>query len=113
MAEEAVDSGIEVAIDVAIDAEMPMTELARLAVERAEGNLDEAARLLEGWAAERVRLRDALTRPFLTQACYQAVVAASWHERRVHWKPPGSAEAGAEEGSGATPEEILSAPSAS
>lgn len=78
--------------DEAIDPGAPVTELARLALERAEGNLEEAARMLERWASERAELRDALTRPFLAQACYQAAVAASWYERRVRWRPPGSAD---------------------
>lgn len=98
-------------VDPAIDPETPVSELARLALDRGEGNLDEAARLLEKWAGEHTRLRDALTRPFLTQACYQAAVAASWHERRVHWKPPGGTETGAEARAGiASEEEALSAP---
>src|SRR5690606_15982593 len=73
--------------DEPVDPAMPVPELARLALERVDGNLDEAARLLEHWAGQRASVRDELTGGFLGQACYQAVVAASWYERRVHWTP--------------------------
>ena len=76
--------------DEAVDLSAPVAELARVALERTEGNLDEAARMLERWAGDCAPLRDAITQPFLAQACYQAAVAASWYERRIRWKPAGA-----------------------
>jgi len=64
-----------------------LNDLVRLALERADGNLDEAAIQLEAWARDRPAVREELTRGFLGQACYQAVVAASWYERRIRWTP--------------------------
>lgn len=79
----------------------PVTELARLALERSDGNLDEAARMLGAWARDSARVRDELAAPLLAQACYQAVVAASWYERRKHWRP--AAEGGRDSASRGDP----------
>lgn len=78
--------------DRPIDPSLPVAELARRALEHADGSLEEAAKVLEQWARGRADIREALTGAFLGQACYQAVVAASWYERRVHWRPTGGVD---------------------
>ncbi|HEX2554249.1 MAG TPA: hypothetical protein VHL98_11135 [Microvirga sp.] len=66
----------------------PVAEAARLAWQDSEGNVKVATAMLEEAVRRSRSLRDALTEPFIAQACYDAIRGQVRTERKTVWSPP-------------------------
>lgn len=66
----------------------PVREAAQVALTKSDGDVQAAADLLEANVRKSRDLRDALTEPLITNACYDAVRAVCIKERRAIWQPP-------------------------
>jgi hypothetical protein len=65
-----------------------VAEAARRALDDAKGDVREATRMLETAVHQSRKLRDLLTEPLISNACYDAVRAQCRIERRSVWTPP-------------------------
>lgn len=65
-----------------------VAEAARAALAEANGDVREATKKLEASVRGNRRLRDELTDPLISNACYTAVTAQCRVERRKVWSPP-------------------------
>lgn len=76
-----------------------VAEAAKRALDDAEGDVQVGTAKLEGWARLDPALREALTEPLISGACYDAVRAQVRTARKTVWSPPRTAS-----GPAATPE---------
>ena len=65
-----------------------VAEAAKAALSAANGDVREATRAMENAVRSNRKLRDELTDPLLSNACYTAVSAQCRVERRKVWTPP-------------------------
>lgn len=65
-----------------------IAEAAKAAMGKAKGDVQQAARLLEAAVRSDQALRDALTDPLLSGACYDAVRQHSIQARKKAWRQP-------------------------
>jgi hypothetical protein len=65
-----------------------VAEAAKTAYLKADGDVREAVRILETAVRQERDLRDALTDPLISQACYDAVRKQCHVQRRRVWAPP-------------------------
>lgn len=65
-----------------------VAEAARRALSDADGDVRTATRMMEEAVRQSPQLRDELTEPLLSSACYAAVTAQCRVERRKVWSPP-------------------------